>query len=140
MPVRDVMERGVTVIGPDQTLVQAATLMVEQDVGFLPVCDGERIQGTLTDRDIVMRAVAHGRHPAHATVRDVMSDEVHHVFDDEDLERAAALMKAHDVRRLVVVDRDHKLVGVLSLGDLARASESASAEVLGDVTAAPLGR
>jgi CBS domain-containing protein len=94
--------------------------MKELDVGMLPVCgDNDRLVGTLTDRDITIRAVAEGLDPRTALVRDVMTPSVVYCFEDEDVEEAARLMKDNQVRRLVVLNRDKRLVGIVSLGDLA---------------------
>jgi CBS domain-containing protein len=113
------MTRNVEVIGPDATVFEAATTMRRLGVGFLPVCDGRRLQGVLTDRDIVVRPIADSRDPQVTTARHAMSSEVIYAFDDETVEHGAELMKRHQVRRLPIVDRGNNLVGVVSLGDLA---------------------
>jgi CBS domain-containing protein len=115
----DIMTRQVEVVRPDQTIFEATTLMKRLNVGFLPVCDGRRLQGVLTDRDIVVRPIADSRDPQQATVRDAMSSEVIYAFEDDRIERGAELMKEHQIRRLPIVDRAKNLVGVVSLGDLA---------------------
>ena len=119
MQVKDVMTRDVTAIQPDATLEEAAAAMALLDVGPLPVCAGERLVGMLTDRDIVVRAVATGLDPIQARVRHVMTPAVVSCFEDEDVREAARLMEEHKIRRLVVLDRDEQLVGIVSLGDLA---------------------
>jgi CBS domain-containing protein len=115
----DIMTRHVEVIRPDQTIFEATGVMKRLNVGFLPVCDGRRLQGVLTDRDIVVRPIADSRDPHQATVRDAMSTEVVYAFEDDRVERGAELMKDHQIRRLPIVDRAKNLVGVVSLGDLA---------------------
>jgi CBS domain-containing protein len=115
----EIMTRQVEVIRPDQTIFEATTMMKRLNVGFLPVCDGRRLQGVLTDRDIVVRPIADSRDPQQATVRDAMSSEVIYAFEDDRIERGAELMKEHQIRRLPIVDRARNLVGVVSLGDLA---------------------
>ncbi|MFL5339157.1 MAG: CBS domain-containing protein [Gemmataceae bacterium] len=119
MQVRDIMTRHVQSIRPDASLREAARQMHDLDIGFLPVCDGGRLVGTLTDRDITVRAVAAGDDPDATSVREVMASEVIFSFDDEDVASAARTMKDKQIRRLVVLNRDKRLVGILSLGDLA---------------------
>jgi CBS domain-containing protein len=113
------MTPGVECIPPDSTLQDAARKMQALDVGPLPVCDHDRLAGMLTDRDIVVRAVAEGRDPGSTRVRDVMTPEVVYCFEDQDVQEAARLMEQKQVRRLLVLNRDKRLVGIVSLGDLA---------------------
>jgi CBS domain-containing protein len=119
MQVRDVMTPHVEVIHPGATLREAAQKMKSLDVGPIPVCDGERIQGILTDRDITVRATAEGRDPNTTRVRDVMTEDVFYCFEDQDVQDAAEIMERAQIRRLVVLNRDKRLVGIVSLGDLA---------------------
>jgi CBS domain-containing protein len=111
------MTEHVEVIPPDATIGDAAKKMKLLDVGALPVCDGKRLCGIITDRDIAIRAVAEGR-DSHSPVRDAMTDDVVYCFDDQNDEDAAALMREYQFRRLPVVDREKCLVGVVSLADL----------------------
>jgi len=117
--VGDVMSTGVRTVGPDEMVQQAARLMREQGIGALPVGEGDKLVGMLTDRDVAVRLVAEGRDPARTKVREVMTAGVSCVFEDDDLGRAAENMAEQQVRRLPVINRDKHLVGVLSLGDLA---------------------
>ena len=119
MQVKNVMTRGVECVSPDATLQEAARKMRDLDVGPLPVCDNDRLAGMLTDRDITVRAVAEGRDPRAAKVRDAMSAGIDYCFEEDDVEQAARLMRERQVRRLAVLNRDKRLVGILSLGDLA---------------------
>lgn len=119
MKISDVMTRNVQVVAPNDSLIEAARLMREQDTGFLPVCDGDKILGSITDRDIVIRAVSAGLDPNNTIVRQAMSHGITWVYAHDDVKHAAAQMKAHQIRRLIVVDENKKLVGVVSLGDLA---------------------
>jgi len=119
MQVKEAMTRGVECVTPDCTLQQAAQKMKALDVGPLPVCDHDRLAGMLTDRDIVLRAVADGRDPRTTHVRDVLTPEVVYCFEDQDVREAASLMKEKQIRRLLVLNRDKRLVGIMSLGDLA---------------------
>jgi CBS domain-containing protein len=116
--VRDRMSPDVRLAAPDQTIREAARAMAELRVGALPVAEGDRLVGMVTDRDIAVRAVAEGRGPD-TPVREVMTPEVKYCFDHEDLELVARHMGDQQVRRLPVVDRDKRLVGILSLGDVA---------------------
>jgi len=118
MRVSDVMTRDVQIARPEQTIKDVAQLMCDIDVGALPVGDDDRLVGMITDRDIAIRAVAQGKAPS-TTVREVMSAEVRYCFEDEDTEHVARNMGDQQLRRLPVVDRDKRLVGILSLGDLA---------------------
>jgi CBS domain-containing protein len=120
MQVREVMTRGVECARPDDSITVAAERMWELNVGSLPVCgDGDRLVGVLTDRDITVRATAAGSDPASTYVGDVMTPQVVYCYEDQDVSEAAELMKQKQVRRLVVLDRDKRLVGIVSLGDLA---------------------
>jgi len=119
MKIRDVMTRSVELVNPDTSLQEAARKMRETDTGFLPVGENDRLAGTLTDRDITIRAVAEGRDPKSAKVRDAMSDELVYVFEDAETAEAADLMAQRQIRRLPVLNQDKRLVGVVSLGDLA---------------------
>jgi len=120
MRVKDVMTSGVECTRPDASLQEAARKMRDLDVGPLPVCgDSDRLVGMITDRDIAVRAVADGRDPKAARVRDVMTPDVAYCFEDQDVTEAARLMEDNQVRRLVVLNRDKRLVGIVSMGDLA---------------------
>lgn len=117
--VKDVMTQGVQTLAPHDTVEQAARVMESLDVGVLPVCDGARIVGMLTDRDIVVRGVAQGLAATTTALEDVMSAQVEWVFEDEGLTEVTARMQQLQIRRLPVLDRDKRLVGIVSLGDLA---------------------
>ncbi len=117
--IAEVMTRGVELINPDNTIAEAAQKMADEDVGFLPVGDNDRLVGMITDRDIAVRAVAHGLEAKKTRVRDIMTDRVLYCFEDEEADAAAANMSKLQVRRLPVVNRDKRLVGVVSIGDIA---------------------
>ena len=120
MLVRDVMTHGAECIRPANSLVEAAQKMKDLDVGPLPVCgDNDRLVGMITDRDITVRATAEGCDPKTTQVKDIQTPEIIYCFDDQEVEEAARLMRENQVRRLVVLDRDKRLVGIVSLGDLA---------------------
>ena len=119
MKVSKIMTRDVTLLNPDQTICVAASLMAEIDAGALPVGENDRLVGMITDRDIVIRAVAQGK-SADTNVADVMSKEVLYCFDTDEIDDVARNMGKARVRRLPVVNRDKRLVGIVSLGDVAR--------------------
>ena len=119
MRISDVMTREVESIGPDDTLQEAAQRMKDFGVGPLPVCENHSVVGMVTDRDITLRAVASGLDPATTAVRDVMSEEIVCCFEDQEAEVAARLMQSKQIRRVLVLDRDKKLVGIITLADLA---------------------
>jgi CBS domain-containing protein len=123
MKSNEIMTADVKVIRPGTSIKSAAEEMRNLGVGALPVCDGEKLVGMLTDRDITIRAVAEGRDPGKTTAGDCMSPEMVYCFEDDDLERAQQLMKENQVRRLPVISREKKLVGILAIGDLATKTE-----------------
>src|SRR5438309_138001 len=123
MQVKDVMTKGAEVVRPDATLQEAANKMKSLDIGPLPVCDGDKIIGMLTDRDITVRATAEGLDPKQTRVREVMSKELITCLEDQDVKEAAELMQSKQIRRVPVLSRDKRLVGMLSLGDLAQRTQ-----------------
>ena len=123
MQVREVMTQEVRLVRPGNTIEQAAATMAELDIGLLPVTDDDRLVGMISDRDIAVRAVAVGLGPD-TKVGEVMSAEVKYCFDDEDAEDVAQNMGDIQVRRLPVVNRDKRLVGIISLGDIATTHKS----------------
>ncbi|SEL54147.1 CBS domain-containing protein [Nitrosovibrio tenuis] len=133
--VSDVMHTNVETIGPEETIEEAAQQMRNGDFGVLPVVDGDNLIGIITDRDIVVRAVAEGKGPD-TPVEEAMSDEVVSVHEDASVEEAAQVMSDHQIRRLAVVDAENKLVGIVSLGDFAVESSDLGpvVETLSDVS------
>ena len=120
MQVSEIMSQGVEWIQPDMSLADAAVRMRDQDVGMLPIGDGDKLLGVITDRDIVVRSVAEKRDAGSTPVKDAMSNKVLYLFEDQDVDEAARSMADNAVRRMPVVDRDKKLKGVVSLGDIAK--------------------
>jgi CBS domain-containing protein len=118
MRVSDAMTGNVRLASPQQTIAEAARIMAEIDAGALPVGDGDRLVGMLTDRDIAIRAVALGKGPQTA-VQEIMSKEVMYCFADQDLDEVLQNMADLKVRRMPVLNREKRLVGILSLGDVA---------------------
>ncbi len=128
MKVSEAMTRDVRVANPDQSIREAAQMMAELDAGVLPVGADDRLVGMITDRDIAIRGVAKGRTPD-TPVRDVMTDDVKYCFEDEDIDHVARNMADIQVRRLPVVNRDKRLVGIIAIADLAASEDP---EVVGD--------
>ena len=133
--VSDIMNTDVEVISPEATLQEAAQSMRDGDFGVLPVGDKDNLIGIITDRDIVVRAVAEGM-DIDTPVRDAMSEQIVFANEDDSLEDAARLMSEHQIRRLPVVDENHHLVGIVSLGDFAVEGSDLAAvtEALSDIS------
>ena len=136
MQLKDIMTPGVEVIAPEASIYEAAEKMSHLDIGPLPVCDGERLVGMLTDRDITVRAVAAGRDPRTTHVRAIMTPDVVYGFEDQDVQDAVRLMEQYQIRRLPVLNRSNQLVGMVALGDLAvhAGTRPVAAEVLEQVS------
>ncbi len=135
MLVNEIMTNGVVTVAADEFLEQAGRRMREANVGVLAVCDGERPIGILTDRDIVVRSTAEGQDPRRARVRDAMTPQVVSCGDSDGIETAVAAMRRHAIRRLLVVDAAERLVGVLSVDDVALRSPMLAGEVVEHVLA-----
>ena len=133
MLVREAMTRDVKTVTPDTTIREAARLMAEYDIGALPVSDGDRLAGMVTDRDIAVRAVAIGR-GSDALVDEVMTLDVLYCHEDEDIGHIAGNMAEKQVRRLPVVDVDKRLIGIISLADIADARADEAGEALEGIT------
>lgn len=119
MKVREVMTADVELAKPDDSVQHAAQVMASIDAGVLPVSDGDRLIGMITDRDIAVRAVAPGKDASSTKVRDIMSPEIKYCFDDEDVDHVADNMAEQQLRRMPVVNREKRLVGIVSLADIA---------------------
>ncbi len=123
MQIKEIMTSNVKVVEPTANLRTAASIMDEIDAGSLIVCDGERLLGLVTDRDIVIRSISAGYDPNTALVRDAMTSPIDYCFENQSIEEVASIMKDKQVRRLPVIDQNKKLVGIVSLGDLATAAQ-----------------
>ncbi len=137
MQLKEIMTPNPECVRPDATLQDVARKMRSLDVGPLPVCgDNDRLAGMITDRDIVVRAVAEGKDPKTTTVREAMTEEIIYGLEDQDVDDAARVMEQKQVRRLVVLNRDKRLVGIVSLGDLAieTGARPTAGEVLREVS------
>jgi CBS domain-containing protein len=119
MELREIMTRDVEVVSSDASLKDAASKMKSLDVGLIPVCDGDRLQGMLSDRDITIRATAEGRDPKTTKVSEVMSTDLAYCLEEQEVEEAVSLMEARQIRRVPILDQDKRLVGIVSLGDIA---------------------
>jgi CBS domain-containing protein len=118
MLICDAMTTDVEIVNPRQSIREAAHLMSQLDIGAIPVADGDHLVGMITDRDIAVRAVAQGRSPD-TEVRDIMTKEVKYCFEDEEVEHVTANMADIKLRRLPVLDRRKRLIGIVSIGDIA---------------------
>jgi CBS domain-containing protein len=140
LKVHEVMTDRPRCVTPETTVSEAAQLMKTDDIGSLPILDGEQLAGVLTDRDIVIRAVAEGKDPRGMPVREVASRELVTVRADDDLSEALKLMASQQVRRLPVVDDDNRLVGIVAQADIAvEAKEKAVGEMVEEISKAPTG-
>lgn len=136
MKLKEIMTRNVEIIHPDDSLQLAASKMRDRNIGFLPVCDGDRLIGVLSDRDISVRTLAEGLEPTNLVSGDLVSSPVIYCYEDQDVEEAAKLMEEHQIRRLVILNRANKrMIGVVSLGDLPiNGTKDLSDEVLQSVS------
>jgi CBS domain-containing protein len=126
MKISEVMTRDVQTVSPDQPVQEAANFMLSADAGSIPVTDGDRLIGMITDRDIAVRGIAKGYGPD-TPVRELMTDDLIVVRVDDDIEEAATKMSEAQVRRLPVIDSDERLCGIVSLGDLSRETDDQTA-------------
>ena len=131
MQVRDAMHAGVTWVGPETSINELARKMRDEDIGAIPIGENDRLIGMVTDRDIALRGLADGQDVESLTARDVMSSPIVYCRTDEDIGDAIRIMEDKAIRRLPVIDENKRMVGILSLGDIASASSSA---LTGEVT------
>jgi CBS domain-containing protein len=136
MQLKKVMTPEVERLPKDANIHEVAQKMKALDVGMIPVYDGDRLVGMVTDRDITLRVVAEGRDPARTPAHTVMTPEVIDGVEDPTVEEAGEVMEKHQIRRLIVLNRDKRLVGIVSLGDLAthRQSKKAAGEALSEIS------
>jgi CBS domain-containing protein len=136
MQLREVMTRNVETVRPDASLEEAARKMDDLNVGPLPVCDGDRLVGLVTDRDITVRATAAGKDPSSTPIREAMSQDLVYCYEDQDVQDAAQLMQDKQIRRVPVLNRQQRMVGIVSLGDIAAEGrdDRMSGETLGRVS------
>jgi CBS domain-containing protein len=136
MKISEIMTTNVEFVTPETTITELAEKMKSLDVGFLAVCEKDRIAGTVTDRDIVIRGIAGGRDLNSIKTREIMSKEVHWCFENDDIKDVAGKMRDKEVRRMLLLDQNKRLVGVVSIGDLAKVEEQESGKTLKDISEA----
>lgn len=134
MQIQEIMTRDVDLADPNTTIGDIARRMREENIGSLPVGENDRLIGMVTDRDIVVRGVADERAPGNTAVRDVMSERIYYCFEDEDVAQAADAMSKHQVRRLPVLNRDKRLVGIVALADICRTGSDAAKSALAGIS------
>ena len=140
MELREIMTRNPEVVSGDTSLKEAATKMKNLDVGLMPVCAGDRLQGMLTDRDITIRATADGRDPNKTRVTEVMSTDVAYCFEDQDVAVAASIMQSSQIDRLPVLDRNKQLIGIVACRDItAHSGEWTNTEAVQAIDVPPSG-
>ena len=133
--IRDLMTTNPRSVESGSTVVEAARLMRDEDAGLIPVCEGEKLVGTVTDRDIAIRVVAEGREPESITVGEIASRELVTIDPQQELDEALRLMARHQIRRLPVVEEDGKLVGIVAQADIARnASDAQTGDLVEDIS------
>ncbi len=133
--IRDLMTSNPTTVEPDKTVVDAAKLMSTEDAGLIPIVEGQKLVGTITDRDIAIRVVAEGKDPQSTKVSDVMTSRIVTIDPDQDLDEALRLMAEHQVRRLPVVEEDGKVVGIVAQADVAKhSSDEQTGEVVQQIS------
>ena len=131
MKAKDLMSSNPEIISPETTLKQAAEKMKDQNIGFLPVGENDRLIGAITDRDIVIRGVAEGKEPSKALVRDILTDEIRYCMQSDSLDKVADMMSKLQIRRLAVLNDNKRIVGIISLGDVA--TKSKNTEISGKI-------
>jgi len=119
MKIQDIMTHHAECVSPDMSLTSAAAAMRKSKIGFLPICENDRLVGSVTDRDIVIRAIADGYDPEGTPVRAIMTPNIVYIYEDQSVEEAVSLMEIKQIRRLAVLNREKRLVGIVSLGDVA---------------------
>ncbi len=134
MQIKECMTENVSFVEPDTQIPQIARKMRDEDFGALPIVEGDRLIGIVTDRDIVVRIVADGQDVRTATAREAMSPKVLYCFEDQTVEEVLENMGDNQIRRLPVVNREKRLVGVVSLGDLSKAAKRKAGEALKEIS------
>jgi CBS domain-containing protein len=134
--IKDVMTHDVVTLAPTAKVTQAAEAMKSLNVGAIPICDGGRLLGMVTDRDLVVRVIAEHRNPETETINNIMTTDVDYCYEDQTVEEAAHVMEDRQVRRMPIVNHDKELVGIVSLGDVAvkGADKSTTADALEQIS------
>jgi len=134
MKISEIMTTNVECVPPETGITELANKMKTLDVGFLAVCENDRLVGTVTDRDIVIRAIAGDRDIATTQARDIMTPEIHWCFENDSVKDVAQKMRDKEVRRMPILSEDKRLVGVVSIGDISKVEEKESGKTLKDIT------
>jgi CBS domain-containing protein len=134
MKIREIMTTNVECVSPDAGVYELANKMKTLDVGFVPICESDRLVGTVTDRDIVVRGIAGGRDITTLNARDIMTHDAFYCFEEDNVKDVAARMREKEVRRMLILNSDKRLVGVVSLGDIAKVEEKESGKTLKGIT------
>ena len=136
MKIREIMTTNVECVSPDTGLTDLANKMKTLDVGFMPVCENDRLVGTVTDRDIVVRGCAGGKDIASCKTSDIMTKNVFWCLEDQDVKDVAKQMRDNEVRRMLILNQGKRLVGVVSIGDISKVEEKETGKTLKDITEA----
>ena len=136
MKVSEIMTTNVECVSPESSIAELARKMKMLDVGFLAVCENDRLVGTVTDRDIVIRGIAGSSDLNACLARDVMTKEVHWCLEDNDIKDVAKKMRDTEVRRMLILSSEKRLVGVVSIGDISKVEEKESGKTLKDISEA----
>ncbi|HLH31277.1 MAG TPA: CBS domain-containing protein [Terriglobia bacterium] len=136
MKVSEIMTTNVECVSPDTGINEIADKMKTLDVGFLAVCENDRIAGTVTDRDVVIRGIAGGRDIKSMKASDIMTKDVHWCFENDDIKDVSEKMRDKEVRRMLILNQSKRLVGVVSIGDISKVEEKESGKILKDTSEA----
>jgi CBS domain-containing protein len=140
MQAKEVMTKPVECISPEMQVDEIARTMKSMDIGFVPVCQNDRLIGAVTDRDIVLRGIAAGKDLKDCKARDIMTTDVFWCYDDQTADEVADFMAKREIRRVVIVDRDKRIAGVISIGDLAKNEQRKAGETICTIAEAPRAR
>ena len=136
MKIREMMTTNVECVPPNMGIQELANKMKTLDVGFLPVCENDRLVGTITDRDIVIRGLTGRQDIKTLKASDIMTKDVHFRYEDDDVKDVVERMREKNVRRIVILNKGKRLVGVVSIGDISKVEEKETAKTLKDITEA----
>ena len=136
MKIREIMTTNVECVSPGTGVQELAEKMKALDVGFVPICENDRLAGTVTDRDIVVRGLAGGQNINTIKAKDIMTKDVVWCFEDQDIKDVAKRMREKDVRRMLILNQNKRLVGVVSIGDISKVEEKETGKTLKDITEA----
>jgi len=136
MKIREIMTTNVECVSPGTGVQELAEKMKALDVGFVPICENDRLAGTVTDRDIVVRGLAGGQNINTFKAKDIMTKDVIWCFEDQDIKDVAKRMRDKDVRRMLILNQNKRLVGVVSIGDISKVEEKETGKTLKDITEA----